>query len=114
MSKEILNMPCAGHFIGAGQCKFFKNTYVNGFIVSTVGEYRPSGKTVEIGFERFYETMVFKAKKSDVSCCKYVQSSGRNIDFAGYKTELDAEFGHYRMVFKYEKKRSKKKEASND
>lgn len=76
-------MPHAGHFVGGMNCSFHLNTYVNGYIVSTVGEYRPSfgrsasgviretggGEVVarrdddpleKIGLDRLYETMVFK------------------------------------------------------
>lgn len=61
-------MPHAGHFCGANECNFRLNTYVGGYIVSTVGEYCPIiklGKSTfeEIGRNRLYETMVFKAKK---------------------------------------------------
>lgn len=34
-------MPCAGHFICARYCRYHLNTYVNGYIVSTIGEYCP-------------------------------------------------------------------------
>lgn len=40
--------PHAGHFIGGRYCKFFLNTYVNGYIVSTVGEYFPDSRIREI------------------------------------------------------------------
>jgi hypothetical protein len=34
-------MPHAGHFIGSRDCRFHLNTYVGGYIVSTVGDYWP-------------------------------------------------------------------------
>ena len=87
-------MPHPGHFICAHECRFKLNTYVGGYIVSTVGEYLPPSavrdilaksrgielegigdyrttdwmKKVgyeEIGFGRKYETMVFKAKPNN-------------------------------------------------
>ena len=86
-------MPHAGHFICGNDCKFHLNTYVGGYIVSTVGELEPDmavreikarvrGITLEgmgdarradamkklgwdeIGCGRTYETMVFKATKA--------------------------------------------------
>jgi len=86
-------MPHPGHFICARDCRFHLNTYVGGYIVSTVGELEPDmavreirarsrGITLEgigdarradafkklgwetIGCDRTYETMVFKATKA--------------------------------------------------
>lgn len=86
-------MPHPGHFICASDCKFFLTTYVNGYIVSTVGEMFPDEQVreiyakskgitlegmgdarrfdfmkkhgfVEIGLDRLYETMVFTARKA--------------------------------------------------
>lgn len=61
MKLEWFGQP--GHFIGARNCHFHLHTHVNGYCVSTVGEWRPSGPdapTEEIGHQRLYETMVFK------------------------------------------------------
>jgi len=40
-------------------------TKVGRYLVSTVGDYRPrdSEKAEELGYQRLYETMVFKASK---------------------------------------------------
>lgn len=94
-------MPHPGHFIGSFDCRFHLNTYVNGFIVSTVGEYFPDAPVREIlaetrgiklkgfgddrkhyymqkigyediGYDRKYETMIFKAKPGATACCPYV------------------------------------------
>jgi hypothetical protein len=120
-------MPHAGHFIGGRSCVFHLNTYVpTGYIVSTVGEYRPSfsrrhlDRVVqtgareplqargddegpeEIGLGRFYETMVFKAVATDSKCCPWVQQSGEDLDFAGYQTADAATEGHEAMCRKWE------------
>lgn len=87
-------MPHAGHFILGDECRFHLNTYVGGYIVSTVGEYWPDsevrkihaqvmGKKIAgrgdewdanymrefgftaIGLNRLYETMVFKARRAN-------------------------------------------------
>ncbi len=91
-----LFMPHAGHFICGSNCRFHLNTYVNGWIVSTVGEYLPDSAVREvlakcrgiklegkgdsrerdwlsksgfekIGLDRLYETMVFRAVTSEYS-----------------------------------------------
>lgn len=83
-------MPHPGHFICCNDCRFHLNTYVGGYIVSTVGEYEPDmaireryaqsrGIVLEgmgdarrddamkklgyekLGIDRIYETMVFPA-----------------------------------------------------
>ena len=59
-----------GHFIGSNSCRFHRNTLLGygkkRVVVSTVGNYHPfpnkNGMT-EIGYDRYYETMAFWAKK---------------------------------------------------
>ena len=41
MKSEWIWMGHAGHLCVASRCRFHLNTYVNGYIVSTVGEYWP-------------------------------------------------------------------------
>ena len=41
-------MPHGGHFIAAHRCAFRLNTFVNGFIVSTVGEYEDNTYIFEL------------------------------------------------------------------
>jgi hypothetical protein len=101
-----IEQSCVGHFIGGNECRFHRNTYINGYIVSTVGEYFPmfmNGQQ-EIGYQRFYETMVFKAKKINpvpVCGCKYSQRNGHNIDFDSYNDRESAQKGHLDIVEKY-------------
>jgi len=88
-----------GHLIVSRYCRFFLNTYIGKYIVSTVGEYFPPegvreifaksrGETIEgmgdareadylrkMGFEELhpggylYETMVFEARRDKNSDC---------------------------------------------
>lgn len=99
-----IKMPHPAHFIGARECLFFRSSYINGFIISTVGEYFPesTGVMEVIGHKRFYETMVFKAKESD-ACpdCPYSVADWDNLDFDEYNLKQDAIDGHKRMVDKY-------------
>lgn len=107
------------------------------YIVSTVGEYFPDylvreglaesrGVKLEgmgdarrydymekvgyedIGLNRKYETMVFKAKKSKHDCCRYEQTSGSNLDFEGYSTPRDAYKGHLKLCAKWDRKKVSK------
>ena len=130
MPNQPIYMPHPGHFICAKNCRFFLNTYINGYIVSTVGEmvpdsivraiYRKSrGRETtlqgdaeerefgfeEIGCDRLYETMVFKAKKSKHRCCPWEMCGGDNLDFNGYNNAVKAYRGHLKMVNKYQRKK---------
>lgn len=71
----------AGHFCASGGCQFRRNTLLEkggrGIVVSTVGGYYPRGgdRVEQIGFQRHYETMAFRAdmdddiyRDADVSC----------------------------------------------
>ncbi len=66
---ERLERGWGGHFICASMCRFRRNTLLTcgrrRVVVSTVGCYMPSDakEPKEIGYNRHYETMVFRAKK---------------------------------------------------
>lgn len=57
----------ASHFIGSRQCRFHRNTLLEygdrKVIVSTIGNYVPRSEVETIGYNRYYETMVFEAHK---------------------------------------------------
>jgi len=126
-------MPHAGHLIVGNDCRFVLNTYVGGYIVSTVGEYLPDfpvreifaeSKKItlegrgdarradymkkigyeEIGCDRLYETMVFKAMKTKDGCCPWRIASGENQDMEGYNDPEEARKGHLKMCNKWSKK----------
>lgn len=102
-------MPHAGHFIGGNFCHFRLNTFVGKYIVSTVGELQFSEKDgiKEIGMNRKYETMVFRARKSRRICCPYEISVNKEVDFRGYNTASDATKGHIELCEKWSKKGAK-------
>lgn len=56
----------AGHFIAANSCYFRRNTLIEygdqRIVVSTVGNCVFHNEIIEIGAERFYETMAFNAQ----------------------------------------------------
>ena len=131
-------MPHPGHFICAKDCRFRLNTYVGGYIVSTVGELWPERASREIhakihdpkwleenkhlkgdnfdyaymrkfgyediGCERKYETMVFKAKRTEHKCCPWQMKAGNELDFEGYNDADSAYLGHMKMCVKWSKK----------
>lgn len=110
MKGKIIWMPHAGHFIRGERCQFRLNTYVNGYIVSTVGEFVSSIKPTDapfqnIGSNRLYETMVFHAKRSEHKCCPYRAMTGTDLDSAGYNEADAACKGHLEMVKKWSRKR---------
>ena len=126
-------MPHPAHFICASYWKFFLATYVGGYIVTTVGEMLPDAPVREIiaesrgvalkgqgdarladymkkigyedlGYERKYETMVFKAmvRVDPNQCCPFV-IDGEEVDFSGYNDAVSAKNGHYLLCEKWSK-----------
>jgi len=125
-------MPHPAHFICSHACRFVLATHVNGYIVSTVGEYFPDssvreifaktrGKVIkgkggewdanylkdigfeEVGCDRKYETMVFRAVPNpQYNCCPYAIDVGDEKDFRGYNDPGDAYKGHIELCEKYD------------
>jgi hypothetical protein len=130
---EWVYMPHAAHLIVGHCCRFHIATAVGPWLVSTVGEYLPS-ETVQnifaasrgisltrrgdareheylekvgwepIGYERTYETMVFRAVAAtpdEASCCPYRQANGNELEMRGYNDPGDAYRGHMEMCEKW-------------
>lgn len=104
-------MPHSGHFIGGNSCRFHLNTYVGGYIVSTVGEYDPYhkgwGHFETLGVDRLYETMVFEAvreKEEDALCCPWRIDVSKDVDMEGYNDSVDAYKGHLKLCRKWASK----------
>ena len=103
----LIWMPHAGHFICGSSCRFRLNTYVNGYIVSTVGEHVPASRPEhdsfeKIGCDRLYETMVFKAGRNTCECgCGLPRIDGSEVDFAGTNSAKEATANHMRLCYKY-------------
>lgn len=128
-------MPHAGHFILGRDCRFHLSTYVGKYIVSTVGELwsdsrirkiKAQAKGIkingmgdvwdydymkkigfdEIGCDRTYETMVFRAARG-IKCmaCPWVIADGHELDFNGYKNSGMAYKGHLAMCNKWSKRK---------
>lgn len=104
-----------GHLCVSAYCRFGRCTAVNGYIISSVGDYYSNGVRETVGYDRFFETMVFKdsGKRCDVPEC----TCGRlpepvdwsEIDFAPANTREECEANHERLVAEYAAK-----EASRD
>lgn len=116
----------AGHFICASHCRFHLCTLVGDYLVSTVGQYVPPETVREIlatsrgmplegrgdareydwmtkfgyediGYNRKYETMVFKAGKrcDDPDCnCGQPAIDGPELEMNAYQNAGDATRGH--------------------
>ncbi len=119
-------MPHAGHFICGHRCRFTLNTYVGKYIVSTIGEMPYSCDEIkeinrkhkgdkfnehfdEVGLDRLYETMVFKARESSVKdsgwqCCPFEIIVEDEMDFEPYNNATDAYQGHLKLCNKWSKK----------
>ena len=101
-------MPQCGHFIGGSSCRFHLNTYVGGYIISTVGEYAPHGESfgnfVALGIDRLYETMVFEANReqeADAQCCPWTIDVSKEVDMEGYNDPALAYKGHLKLCRKW-------------
>ena len=127
----------AAHFICGHNCRFHLATLVGKFLVSTVGELVPDESSreiyarskgvalkgrgderlysflkkhgfVELGYQRTYETMVFKAGKPCIAkhChCGLPAIDGSELDFAGYNNAKAATDGHRKLCLKWSKKK---------
>ncbi len=95
-----------GHFIAASRCVFHLCTLVGTKLVSTVGDYRPTdGEKSEIGWGRFYETMVFDTKvgsecKADGCDCGLPEIHPSELEMVPYNDAKSAAAGHFAMVEK--------------
>lgn len=97
---ERVEIGCRGHFIGASDCHFSRHTQIGKYRVSTIGDYRPGkGEAVEIGADRYYETMVFATEGEPKGCgCVPVVDYSASVDFDGYQTREEAQAGHEAIV----------------
>ena len=105
---KVTWMGHAGHFICGRDCGFRLACHVNGFIISTVGELKYGSdsddapmRTLGASPDSFYETMVFKAVKSNHVCCPFQMESGSEIDGKLYENAEDATRGHMAFLKKW-------------
>lgn len=91
---ELIFMPHAGHLIIGNKCCFHLNTYTNGFIISTVGEWWPERVSREIHADIYDREWFAKNRhlKGDTFDSAYFKKFGYEEIGAGRKYET--------MVFK--------------
>lgn len=98
----------AGHFIAADSCRFRRNTLLwtgsTYIVVSTVGNYIFQGKVEEIGLNRFYETMVFYSKNTDITyhdidVSKQISFNSKwALNYIAHESDKDANYMHDTVV----------------
>jgi hypothetical protein len=98
----------AGHFCNSRKCRFHLCTEVNGYVISTIGEYYPtSEKEMErlgVGSKDFYETLVYSVSGDRCKCgCNQPNYSASTIEMVRYATPKEANEGHIKLCEKYEK-----------
>jgi hypothetical protein len=84
----------AGHFVGDLRCRWHLHTHVNGYCVSSVGEWYHRSSLVEVSFLCLYETKVFdliNGKEEDLSA----------LESKGYNDPAAADRGHMEICAKY-------------
>lgn len=110
--KDWIWLPHAQHFCAADSCLFRLATLLpNGYVVSSVGEYRYNNEQRDIGYKRKYETMVFKTipNQKQECGCPNIQSY-ENLDFAGANDSTTAIKNHYDLCRKWEQLEGNKNE----
>lgn len=120
MSDEIKWFGHVGHFCCGQWCRFHLTTLVNGYLISTLGEYvhpmhsqgserkeaewlQDNWPGEDIGYGRKYETMVFIAGEpcSSEKCGCGLPSIGTELECIGYNRSKEATEGHMSMIEKY-------------
>lgn len=101
----------AGHLCVSRKCEFHLCTEVNGYVVSTVGEYYPNGinmpmEPVGLMPKELYETMIFEFSGSRCKCGCGLPDTGRSLCMDRYATPKEANEGHIRYCEEYAKKES--------
>lgn len=110
MKNKRIEMPHAAHFICAPECMFRRATYINGFIVSTVGEFisNHTKKIQPVGCfpKELYETMVFDAESSEVCpVCPFVPCNfSMPSHHVRFETAKEANDAHEAFVKELERK----------
>ena len=97
----------AGHLIVSDSCRFHLWTKVGKFIISTVGDYRPTkdGGMETIGADKdsFFETYVFRFGKYDDCGCP-MPRSWEEIDGIRTPNHTKATKAHIDFCLKYARK----------
>lgn len=88
----------AGHFICSDRCRWHLHTHVNGYCVSSVGEFFRNAddeKPTNVDRDHLYETMVFRLTWSGEP------DYGNCVASDKYNDQDAANAGHERMVCRF-------------
>jgi hypothetical protein len=77
---------------------------IGDYIISTVGDWQPYDEPKPIGYDRLFETMVFKVDGYCDCGCGQPMHNGREVDFAGYNDPKAATAGHMELCEKWSNK----------
>lgn len=108
---------CPGHFICGCWCRFHLFTVIGPWMISTVGEYvhprhsngnerddkkwwNENWPGEDIGMDRKYETMVFRAGKpcnSETCMCGAPEVGSSELDFLPANTRVEATENHMQL-----------------
>lgn len=103
-----------GHLIVGDRCVHHLCTQIGGYLISTIGEYRPEGKKAgreTIGCDRFFETFVFNVPKKAARCdcgCNMPKPDYSEIDSLPANDAATADKNHMILCRKYARKGAKK------
>jgi hypothetical protein len=97
----------SAHFIANRACAFRLTTEIThrgrGVVVSSIGDYFVNDIKMQIGANRFFETLVFNLTTKRLDCgCPEIED-WNNIDFAPANTAQEATDNHHAMVRKWKK-----------
>lgn len=105
----------SGHLCVAHDCLYHLATEIKGFLISTVGNYRPRvGRDCrreglrpmeEIGVDRFYETMVFKTVNGRCDCgCGLPKIDLNHVEMIPAASPSKADRNHLKACRRYAKR----------
>jgi hypothetical protein len=109
---EIIWHGQAGHFVCWRRCVWHLCTEVNGYVISTLGEFFPDmhhdnlGEMEPMGLtpNEMYESMVFEVMGHCHCGCGHPTISGSELVTQRYKTPLEARLGHMALIEEYKNK----------
>lgn len=93
----------AGHLCIGSRCAYHMSTRIGRYLISTVGDFKPDGKTRETlssADDSFFETMVFPCDGEIASGDPNILS-WEAVESEHYAKSIDAERNHRALCLKY-------------
>lgn len=115
----IVKINAKGHLIIADDCQWYLHHHVGNYCVSSIGDYRPDGVSLElaktytpwsigpnsmiqIGMDRWFETRVVPLSEEGcedgIEECNCPHGGGEEMLLRGYCTQAEAEEGHMSII----------------